>query len=162
MQSIHAAGQDDLDARIRVFLDAHHVMTLATVAGGLAHAASLMYAHEGLTLYWTSDPTTRHSRAVEAHPRGAVTIAPDYTDFRAIRGLQITGRVARLATEGDVARARTLMAARYPFLAGLAQGPEALRVAWGRAGFYVLRPEWITLIDNTLGFGHKQTLSVSA
>jgi uncharacterized protein YhbP (UPF0306 family) len=153
---------ESLAERIAAFLDAHHVMTLAIGTDDHAHAASLMYAREGLALYWTSDPATRHSQALEAHPRVAATIAPDYTDFRAIRGLQIAGRAARLATEDDVARARALMAARYPFLAGLAQGPAALRAAWARAGFYVLRPERITLIDNTLGFGHKETLSVSA
>jgi len=150
-----------LAARIEAFLDAHHVMALATGADGSAHAASLMYAREGFALYWTSDPATRHSRALEANPQVAATIAPDYTDFRLIRGLQIAGRAARLAAASDVARARALMAARYDFLAELAHGPEALRKALTKAGFYVLRPERITLIDNTLGFGHKETMTIS-
>jgi len=151
----------DLAARIETFLDAHHVMTLATGAGGAVHAASLMYAREGFALCWTSDPATRHSRELEAEPRVAATIAPDYTDFRAIRGLQIAGRAARLADPWEIERARTLMTARYAFLAALAQGPEALRAAWAKAGFYVLRPERITLIDNSRGFGHKETLELA-
>jgi len=157
---VSAMQSEALETRIETFLDAHHVMTLATGAGGLVHAASLMYAREGVALYWTSDPTTRHSRELEANPRVEATIAPDYTDFRAIRGLQIAGRAVRLDAEHDVARARSLMAARYAFLAELAQGPEALRAAWAKAGFYVLRPERITLIDNTLGFGHKETMTI--
>jgi uncharacterized protein YhbP (UPF0306 family) len=151
-------SSETLEARITAFLDTHHVMTLATGAGGLAHAASLMYAREGFALYWTSDPATRHSRELEVDPRVAATIAPDYNDFRLIRGLQVAGRATRLEAEHDVARARALMAARYAFLAELAHGPEALRAAWAKAGFYVLRPERITLIDNTRGFGHKETL----
>lgn len=152
---------DTLTARIQAFLDAHHVMTLATGADRVPHAASLMYARERFTLYWTSDPATRHSRELEADHRVAATIAPDYTDFRVIRGLQIAGRAARLSAETDVKRARSLMEERYAFLAELARGSGALRAAYAKAGFYVLRPERITLIDNTQGFGHKETLSLS-
>ena len=152
---------DTLAARIEAFLDAHHVMTLATGAEGIAHAASLMYAREGFTLYWTSDPTTRHSRELEANDRVAATIAPDYSDFRVIRGLQIAGIAARLTAPRDIERGRTLMEQRYRFLRELAQGPPALRTAAAKAGYYALWPQRITLIDNTRGFGHKETLAVA-
>lgn len=155
-------AEDTLAARIEEFLDAHHVMTLATGTDGSPHAASLMYAREGFTLYWTSDPATRHSRDLESDGRVAATIAPDYTDFRLIRGLQIAGRAERLTGASDVARARALMEKRYVFLAGLAQGPEPLRAAYAKASFYALRPTRITLIDNTRGFGNKETLALSA
>jgi uncharacterized protein len=152
--------EDTLAERIAGFLEAHHVMTLTTVADGAPHAASLMYAREGFTLYWTSDPATRHSRELEANPRIAATIAPDYSDFRTIRGLQIAGHAERLSAEPDVKRARARMQARYAFLAELAQGPEALRAAYAKAGFYELRPERIILIDNTRSFGDKETLTL--
>jgi len=151
-----------LAARIEAFLDAHHVMTLATSAETIPHAASLMYAREGFTLYWTSDPATRHSCELGMNDRIAATIAPDYTDFRVIRGLQMAGRAERLTVDADVVHARALMEKRYDFLRELAQGPEALRAAYAKAGFYVLRPERITLIDNTRGFGNKETLELPA
>jgi len=149
-----------LVTEIEAFLGTHHVFTLATRAGDSAHAASLMYAHEDFVLYWVSDPDTRHSREVEAHAEVAATVAPDYTDFRAIRGLQISGVAARLTAPHDVERARTLMAQRYAFLRELARGPDALRAAAAKAGYYALRSKQITLIDNTRGFGHKETLVV--
>lgn len=155
-------AEHTLAARIEAFLDAHHVMTLATGAGGVPHAASLMYAREGFTLYWTSDPATRHSRELESDNRVAATIAPDYTDFRVIRGLQIAGRAERLTGATDVARTRVLMEKRYVFLAELARGPEALRAAYAKADFYALHPARITLIDNTRGFGSKETLELPA
>lgn len=149
---------DDLAARIEAFLDAHHVMTLATVGDAGAHAASLMYVRAGFTLNWTSDPQTRHSAYLEREARVTATIAPDYADFRVIRGLQIAGRARRL--DGAVAEAaRAALVARYAFLAELASGPPKLRAAFAGAGFYALVPERITLIDNTRGFGHKETLT---
>jgi uncharacterized protein YhbP (UPF0306 family) len=154
--------EDTLAARIEALLEAHHVMTLATSAEAIPHAASLMYAREGFTLYWTSDPATRHSCELQMNDRVAATIAPDYTDFRAIRGLQIAGCAKRLTVDVDVIHARALMENRYVFLRELAQGPESLRAAYAKAGFYALRPARITLIDNTRGFGNKETLELPA
>jgi uncharacterized protein YhbP (UPF0306 family) len=149
-----------LAARIETFLDAHHVMTLATVGDAGAHAASLMYARAGFTLHWTSDPQSRHSQHLERDVRVTATVAPDYADFRVIRGLQIAGRARRL--DGSAAEeARAALVARYAFLAELASGPPKLRAAFEKAAFYAVVPERITLIDNALGFGHKETLALA-
>ncbi|HSD41435.1 MAG TPA: pyridoxamine 5'-phosphate oxidase family protein [Burkholderiales bacterium] len=155
------AGVDSLAERIEAFLDAHHVVTLATVGEAGAHAASLMYARNGFALYWTSDPATRHSLHLEREARVTATIAPDYTDFRVVRGLQIAGQARRL--DGREAEdARAALVGRYAFLAELASGPPALRAAFAKAAFYALVPERITLVDNSLGFGHKETLTLQA
>lgn len=142
-----------LATRIGEFLDAHHVMTLGTVGDAGAHAASVMYARSGFTLYWTSDPKTRHSQHIERDARVTVTIAPDYTDFRLIRGLQVNGGAARLTHPEE---ARRLLARRYPFLAD-----PALQTALAKAAFYRLQPRSITLIDNTISFGHRETLELA-
>jgi len=152
---------EDLAARIESFLDAHHVMTLATVGDAGAHAASLMYARAGFTLQWTSDPQSRHSQHLERDARVTATVAPDYADFRVIRGLQIAGRARRL--DGSAAEeARAALVARYAFLAELAGGPPKLRAAFEQGAFYALASERVTLIDNALGFGHKVTLALRA
>lgn len=149
-----------LRADIEAFLAAHHTVSLATVDDqGLPHAANLLYAPDGLTLYWMSDTNTRHSRHIETRPHVTATVAPDYADFRLIRGLQIFGTARRLAGGESLATAAR-MVSRYGFLAELAKGPAALRAAFEKAGFYCLEPERITLIDNTQGFGHKETLEL--
>ena len=150
-----------LDKRIAEFLAAHHVMTLATCGVGAVHAVSLMYALDGLSLIWMSDPKSRHSQELERNPRVAATIAPDYTDFAAIRGLQIAGTAVRLASAADITHGTSLMLGRYGFLRALTTNPESLLKAFNRSGFYRLHPETITLIDNTVEFGHKETLIVS-
>jgi len=71
----------DLAERIVAFLVMHHVMPLASHGREGLHAANMLYAHDGLALFWVSDPNTRHSREIEAEPRIAVTIAPDNSDF---------------------------------------------------------------------------------
>ncbi len=152
-----------LRAEIEAFLAAWHTLALATVAeDGSAHAASLLYAPDGLGLVWTSDPRSRHSQYLDARPRVTATVAPDYSDFAAIRGLQMAGEAVRLSGPMEMARAGALLTTRYLFLAKLSGAPAVLRAAWDKASFYRFKPSRITLIDNTRGFGHKATLLVAA
>ena len=120
-----------------------------------------MFAVEDFSLHWTSDPGTRHSLAIERNAHIAATVAPDYDDFRAIRGLQITGRARRLGEAGEAAHARELLRRRFPFLRERGAMPAALRAALDKAAYYRLEPDTITLIDNTRGFGNRRTLQIS-
>ena len=152
---------DDLARRVAAFLAAHQVMSLATYGAAGPHAANLFYACDGLALVWVSEEDARHSREIEAEPRVAATIAPQYTDFALIRGLQITGTAYKIAAQ-DKARHLALLEVRYPFLRQLAEAPAELRAAYARVAVYRLEPVRITLIDNTKGFGHKETFDLSA
>lgn len=131
------------------FLADHTTLTLATVGpDGLPHAAALFYAFDDdLNLIFLSDPSTRHARHIGARAPVAVTIQADGQAWQHITGLQLHG-VATLADE--TARIRYL--ARYPFIAR----SEALARALKNVQFYSITPHWIRLIDNRLGFGHKQ------
>jgi uncharacterized protein YhbP (UPF0306 family) len=148
----------DLAARIAQFLNAHHVMSLATVGEDGAHAANVFYVRDGLALIWVSDPASRHSRHIAAQPAIAATIAPDYADFPEIRGLQISGHAGPVAGAPEQARAQRLLQARYPFLQRTLDGPPELAAAYQRAQFFRLDPARIVMIDNTRGFGAKETL----
>jgi uncharacterized protein YhbP (UPF0306 family) len=144
--------------RIAAFLDSHHVMSLATVGSAGPHAANVFYARDALALVWMSEPGSRHSLELAADGRVAATVAPDYTDFADIRGLQIAGHARIITDAAEKAKARALLAARYPFLRRVSEGPAALREAYGNIQFYCLKPERLVLIDNSRGFGHKDTI----
>jgi len=147
--------------RIIAFLDAYHVMSLATCGPHGPHAANLFYARDGFSLLWVSDPQTRHSVALEADPRVAATVAPDYRDFDEIRGVQISGDAHRIVDATERTRARGLLEARYPLLQRLSDRPS-VKQAYETAELYRLAAREIVIIDNTRGFGHKDVLSVPA
>jgi uncharacterized protein YhbP (UPF0306 family) len=151
----------ELERQIGVFLALHHVMSLATIGSSGPHATSLLYACDGLALIWVSESNTLHSREIEADPRVAATVAPDYSDFAAIRGVQIVGTASRIVAAEERMLHLAELEARYPFLEQLAAGPVELRQAYSRTAVYRLRPIRIVLIDNTKGFGHKETLELS-
>jgi len=151
----------ELGRQIASFLAAHHVMSLATAGPGGPHAASLFYACDGLALIWVSEPASQHSRDIEADARVAATVAPDYSDFAAIRGVQIVGAAQRIVAADEHKRQLAQLEKRYSFLGQLAEGPPKLREAYARTAVYRLQPTRIVLIDNSKGFGHKETLEVT-
>ncbi len=151
---------DDLRERISAFLAAHTTLTLATIGTDAAPAAAaVFYAHDDdLNLYFLSEERTLHGRNLLADPRVAGTIQADGQDWRAIRGLQLRGRAAPVTAAG-LPRAAEVYGRKYAFVAALlagSAGPGVLRGPLAQARFWVIRPEWIRLIDNTVYFGFKE------
>lgn len=156
----------DLRLRLQDFLRGHDTMTLATIGpSGEPQAAAVFYAADDqLNLYFLSGPSSRHSQNLQRGPRAAATIQADGQAWQEIWGLQIEGTAHLVAGVRETARAARVFAGRFDFLQGLldergTDGPVALRGPLAGSRFYVLRPAWIRLIDNTRGFGHKEELS---
>ena len=153
-----------LQSRLSEFLAAHTTLTLATVGpDGAPAAAAVFYAHDAdLNLYFLSEERTQHGQNLLAAPRVAGTIQADGQDWRAIQGMQVRGR-AEPAPAGELAHAAAVYGRKYAFVAALlvgASGPGALTGPLAQARFWVLRPAWFRLIDNTVRFGFKETLAL--
>jgi len=146
----------ELEAAILEELRNHSVMTLATNDQAGPHAVSLMYAHDAFDIYWLSDPKTRHSEHLASGFPVAATIAAQQEDFRKIRGLQMDGEARLLTGSAEETAAFNLLVARYAFLKKFGGGKLARHL--GAAAIYRFRPATITLIDNSRGFGFKQSL----
>ncbi|MBE7423469.1 MAG: pyridoxamine 5'-phosphate oxidase family protein [Zoogloeaceae bacterium] len=149
-----------LKERVLAFLGEHHVMTLATAGADGPWAAAVFYAHDELKLYFLSAPSTRHAENLAANPRVAATIQRDYADWPGIRGLQLEGTVREVAGEGQ-ARVRALYQQRYPLIGGGAGVPRKIMEALDRIRWYEFVPADVYLIDNTLGFAHREHFSPS-
>lgn len=148
--------------RIAAFLAAHTTLALATVGPeGAPEAAAVFYAHDaGLNLYFLSEERTRHGQNLLADPRVAGTIHADGQDWRGIRGIQVAGKALPAPTD-ELARAAALYGRKFVFVAALlvgAGGPGVLAGPLARARFWVLRPNWFRLVDNTVRFGFKEEL----
>jgi len=133
------------------FLAAHNTLTLATVGpDGQPHAAAVFYAFTSdLRLVFLSDPASKHSQHIGEGAVVAATIQADGQEWQRIRGLQLHG-FARPADDA----LRSVYLARFPFISSARTGPLAR--AMKKVQFYQITPTWIRLVDNRLGFGHKQ------
>ncbi len=157
----------DLESRIRWFLEQHDTMTLATVGpDGESQAAAVFYAAaDNLRLFFLSSPTSRHIDNLARDTGVAATIQRDSQPWQEITGLQIEGVARQVTDEAEIAHAAQLFASRFTFLQGLlldaeSGGPLELQGPLAESRFFVLRPTWIRLIDNTKGFGHKEEMTL--
>lgn len=146
-----------LRERVVRLLQTHHVMTLATHDGRTPWAAAVFYAPDALDLVFLSKPGSRHGRNLAHDPRCAVTIQRDYSDWPQIAGIQAEGACAELQG-AERARARALYGERFPVAGGAASIPAAIAQALARVRWYRFRPQRLYLIDNSLGFGHRDEL----
>ena len=65
-----------------------------------------------------------------------------------------------MSGKGPRAHARRLLEARYPRVKPLFGASSPMREAYARMQFYQLEPTRMVLIDNSRGFGHKETLEL--
>ncbi|MCO5122286.1 MAG: pyridoxamine 5'-phosphate oxidase family protein [Rhizobacter sp.] len=150
----------NLPSQARDYLTQHHVMTLATQGADGPWAAAVFYAHEGASLYFLSAPATRHARNLAHDARCAATIQDDIADWAQVRGVQLEGRTQRL--DGDAARlAHELYGRKFPFVANLARAPAAIALAFAKIAWYRLDAERVHLIDNSRGFGHRDSFELA-
>lgn len=138
------------------YMAAHHVMTLCTHGPDGPWAAPVFYAASGLTLYFVSNPETRHGRNIGAAAPVAAAITEDYDQWQEIQGLQLEGRCRRLTGE-EQAAARAIFLARYPFAAAFLDPAGPMYERAGRtAAFYCLQPRRCCFVNNPAGFGRRE------
>lgn len=127
--------------------------TLAVNDAAGPHAAAVFYAvDEELNLYFVSDPATRHGQALAATGTVAGTVQDDRQQWHEITGVQFHGAVRQLAG-AERARGWELYTARFPFLLA---GNVALTGALAQSALWEIAPQWMRLVDNRLGFGHRE------
>lgn len=130
------------------YLTSHSTLTLATESNRAPFACSLFFANAEFTLYFVSDPKTRHAENIKLNPRVAVTIHGQGDDWRSLQGLQIEGDCEEIIEEAEVREARRVYAGKFPFVSEIG--------AMANVRFYRIRPSRVRLIDNTRGFGFKE------
>jgi uncharacterized protein YhbP (UPF0306 family) len=142
-----------LRPRLLAFLRAHRVLTLAVTAEGAPHAAAVFYAVDSqLRFYFVTDPATRHGTALLSGGMVAGTIQRDEQQWHEVQGVQFRGPCRQLAGAARK-RAWALYVTRFPFVMSR---DVPLTGALMKTALWCLEPDWIRLIDNRLGFGHKE------
>ena len=144
--------------RILAYLTAHNTLTLASEQDGKPWANALFYVNDNFTLYFVSDPKTRHAQHLKNNPRVAATVQDDQRDWRAIQGVQLEGACREITNPVEATHALAVYAAKYPFVGDLLRAPKEIGSAMAKARFHKIIPRWIRLIDNTRGFGFKEEI----
>lgn len=141
--------------RALAYLAGHHVMTLATAGPQGPWAAAVFYANEGFDLCFLSSPSSRHCTELRANVAAAATVQEDYADWRAIRGLQLEGRVEELAGD-EAGRVRALYGEKFPIARPADDTPAPIAAALAKVRWYRFAAGRVFWIDNAAGFGKRE------
>lgn len=151
-------SRTELHTKLLAYLGGHNVATLATQGPSGPWASAVFYVNDGLTLYFLSAPTARHSRNLVSDPRVAATVQEDYSEWRQIKGVQLEGTVSRLDGVESL-RAAACYARKFAFT-NARQVPDAIAAAMKKIAWYRLEPACLYFIDNSIGLGHRERFEV--
>lgn len=144
----------DLGGHVARLIEDRKTMVLATAGAG-AWAAPVYYIFHADCFYFFSSPRSRHILEALATGQCAAAIFKDASDWRAIEGLQMEGRVEEVAASPELFEAYV---ARFPTareLGGDSAGEFAEKL---RAKIYRFVPSRRFYLNNGLGFGRRVEL----
>jgi uncharacterized protein YhbP (UPF0306 family) len=132
------------DPKILAFLRKHHVLTLATVAGGQPWTANCFYAflEEQMSFVFTSGYETRHIQEVSQNNKVAGNVVLETGIIGKIQGIQFAGML-ELAEGEALEKASSAYLKRFPFAALM------------DTTLWILPIDYLKMTDNRLGFGKK-------
>lgn len=139
--------------RLLAFLRAEKVLTLAGIDAAGPHAAAVFYAvDDKLRLYVVSDPSTRHGQIMASGQEIAGTVQGVHHSWHDVQGVQFRGTAQQL--HGAAAkRGWAIYTGRFPMVM---EGSMVITSALAKTALWQITPTWMRLIDNRLGFGHKE------
>ncbi len=127
--------------KIAIFIDEHHVLSLATFSGSALSICSLFYVYSKKhnCFVVASSQETQHIQDIQEHQQVAANILLETKEIGKIQGLQIKGVFVAL----EERELKQLYFKRFPY--ALAMNPQLWKI----------EVEHFKFTDNRLGFGKK-------
>lgn len=132
------------EKRIVDFINEHHVLTLATCVENQPWCANCFYVYleDENCFVFTSDDETRHVKEVVMNTKVAASVVLETNVVGKIQGIQLTGSMLRPEDNLD-SKVKMAYLKKFPFAALM------------KTSLWVLKPDFIKMTDNRLGFGKK-------
>lgn len=146
----------DLEGRILSLLQAHKIMSIATVRpDGWPQVTTVGYANEGLDLYFLCAPDSQKAVNLARDDRVSLTIDHDTAQVMEIQGLSMAARAILVTDPTEAQKALRLILDRYEPQAGFPTTdirPEDLSI-------FKVTPTVISVLDYSKGFGHTDLVT---
>lgn len=135
---------DKPEQRVVEFINEHHVLTFATSVDNKPYCANCFYVYleEENWLIFTSDKTTKHGSDSIQNSRIAGSVVLETSTVGKIQGIQFTGNVEILEGE-EKKKAKLRYLKKYPY------------AVLKQSELWAIKPNFIKMTDNRLGFGKK-------
>ena len=137
-------------------LDTATDLTLATVRpDGYPQATTVSFAHDGMLVYVGIGRHSQKAENIRRCGKVSLTVNLPYRDWSEIRGLSMSANAEVLDDPAEAAQAAACLERRFPQVAEWGGPNMAQEVAFLR-----IRPQMISVLDYSKGFGHTELVSV--
>ena len=149
---------DSMKQKILSLLDAHRIMTIATLRpDGWPQATTVGYVNEGLMLWFLCGLESQKAKNLARDNRVSITIDHDTPDILSITGLSMAARAHRVTDRAEAEKVIAMLPLKYPDAPpSTAQmkmpGPDDVAL------FRVV-PEVVSVLDYTKGFAHTDLVT---
>ena len=142
---------EEIRKKILNVLDQHRVLTIATLRpDGWPQATTVVYANEGLTIYFVCDPGSQKATNLARDDRVSLTIDHETPQVTEITGLSMAAHAQAVVNPAEASKALQMLRLRYPRLP--IPMPEDVRI-------FRVTPTIISVIDYSKGFGHTDLVT---
>jgi nitroimidazol reductase NimA-like FMN-containing flavoprotein (pyridoxamine 5'-phosphate oxidase superfamily) len=132
-------------------LDQHRVLTIATLrSDGWPQATTVVYANEGLTIYFVCDPGSQKATNLARDDRVSLTIDHETPQVTEITGLSMAAHAQAVVDPAEASKALHMLRLKYPLLP--VPMPDDVRI-------FRVTPTIISVIDYSKGFGHTDLVT---
>jgi len=149
---------DAMKRKILALLDAHRIMTIATLRpDGWPQATTVGYVNEGLKLWFLCGLQSQKAHNLARDNRVSITVDHDTPDLLSITGLSMAARAHRVTDRAEAEKVIRMLPLKYPDAppsTAQMKMPTPEEVALFR-----VVPEVVSVLDYTKGFAHTDLVT---
>lgn len=135
--------------------------TIATLRpDGWPQANVVDFWYVGLYLYFGTFELSQKAKNIERDPRISLTITPPFNDFGEMTGISMAGRAEKVTDKSEIGDTYHLFLERLPHMKQFARYEGDTAYPGPGMAVYRIRPEIISMLDFTKGYGHVDLIRI--
>ncbi len=154
----------DLKSLTERLLTEQSTLTLATAQADKPWAAAVYYVSRGFTLYFFSDPASRHIQESLKSSQASGAISVPASTWKEIRGIQTSGTISLVPPGMESIQSLRAYLKKYPFTKDFFNSKQELNLSAIMNRFkvrlYRFQPSVLYYLDNHIRFGFRERVEL--
>jgi hypothetical protein len=154
----------DLKSLTERLLTEQSTLTLATALADKPWAAAVYYVSRGFTLYFFSDPASRHIQESLKSSQASGAISVPASTWKEIRGIQTSGTISLVPPGMESIQSLRAYLKKYPFTKDFFNSKQELNLSAIMNRFkvrlYRFQPSVLYYLDNHIRFGFRERVEL--
>ena len=157
-------NKQDLKSLAERLIREQNTLTLATARSDIPWAAAVYYVNREFTLYFFSDPASRHVQESMKNGQASAAISVPSSTWQDIRGVQASGIVRSVPPGLESIQALRTYLKKYPFTRDFFDSNEDINLSAiinkFKVRLYRFQPSLLYYLDNRIRFGFRERVEL--